>query len=801
MRFFAVLVVALGMTASAQDPPSPGKIRPTPPSNARSVYYYNGDMKVDLVVALDELEVTPPKGTGAQNLKTILPNASVQPAESGERMRVRLSAAAPNVAGLDGTAQNLRSAGYRVRAVLYAPDRVRAKDAAQVLTPQFSVKLAPGHTMDEVTGAYSVSVVQEVEFSPQIYIVQADGASLLSSLEIANALYESGIVEFATPLLNRQRSKRLIPNDTLFGNQWHLRNTSQGAAGTGAVAGNDVNIVSAWDQVTGNGVNISIVDDGLQASHVDLAANARTDVDLDINGGDNDASPQGGDSHGTAVAGVAGAVGDNGQGVTGAAFDANLIGIRLVAAPATDFQEAQGLSYLIVPPTEADRIWVSNNSWGPGDDGATLETFGPLTKMALQDGTTYGRGGRGVVYCWAAGNGRAVNDSANFDGYASSRYTIAVGASGADGNVSYYSESGSSLLVNSPSSWTNASITTTTLFNNYTTTFTGTSSATPLVSGIVALMLEANPALGWRDVQHILAETSTQIDASDPDWQTNGAGLTFNHSYGYGRIDATAAVNAATTWFDVPAEATPLTNSESVFVPIPDNNPVGISRNLAISGAANFVTEHVEVVANVTHPYRGDLKITLTAPSGMVSTLAAERPYDGNANFSNWTFTSVAHMGEDPNGTWTLNVSDNAALDVGSLSSWTIRVYGYLFTDDWDGDGILDTTEGLDDADGDGIPNYQDPDSDGDGIPDSVEFTAPEGLDPDGDSIPNYLDLDSDDDGYSDAFEYIVGTNPYDASDVPAVPLRGWPALLVLLLATGLIAFERNRVNVWVRTR
>ncbi|GMV93255.1 MAG: hypothetical protein AMXMBFR82_30330 [Candidatus Hydrogenedentota bacterium] len=794
---FAVgLILTLGSLAQAQNPPAPPFVPPD-----QKVYYYNGDMKVELVVALDELDATPPKGISTQGLKSLLPDASLRTVMGGESVRVNFGKSPATVAGLESTAQTLRSAGYAVRPVLYAPGQTGNSEAAQVLTPQFSIKVASGHTIEEIAAAHGVTIVEAIDFSPNTYVVETTDPSLLASLNTANALYESGAAEFATPLLKRQMHKRLIPDDSLFGNQWHLRNTAQGAAGAGAIAGNDVNIVTAWDQVTGAGVNIAVVDDGVEATHSDLAANARTDVDIDLNGGDNDASPEGGDSHGTSVAGVAAAVGKNATGVIGAGFEASIIGVRLLGGPANDLQEAQGLAHLINPVLETDQVWISSNSWGPLDNGSTLETFGPLTKAAIQNGAMNGRGGRGIIYTWAGGNGRLNSDYANFDGYASSRYTICVGASGANGVVSFYSESGASLLVNSPSGWANAGITTTTIGNAYTSSFGGTSSATPLVSGIVALMLEENPFLGWRDVQHILAETATQIDAGNPDWQTNGAGLTFNHTYGYGRVDATAAVTAASTWYNVPAEATPLTNAEAVATAIPDNTPAGVSRGLAVAGAANFVTEHVEVVANVTHPSRGQLKITLTSPSGMVSTLAAQRPFDSNANFSSWIFTSVAHMGEDPNGTWTLNVSDNGAGSTGSLTSWNITVHGYLSTTDQDGDGIPDTTEGLEDGDGDGLQNYQDTDSDGDTLLDADEYTAPEGLDPDGDTIPNFLDTDSDDDGFTDEYEDLVGTNPYDAGDVPAMSLRGWPVAMVALLLAGLIVLRRNQRLAPVRVR
>lgn len=797
MRYLVGIAVAVVLAVNgrvyAQNPTANGQAFSHP------IYYYNGDMKVELLLDLDALDVSPLQGISAQSLTSLLPDAALHTAPTGDTIRVDLATSASSVADLEQTAQSVGHAGYEVRAVLYAPGQVGNRDTAQVLTRQFSLKVAGGHTIEEITGAHGLAVVERIEFSPNTYVVETRSQSLLAGLNTANALYESGVAEFATPLLMRQMQKRLIPNDSLFGNQWHLRNTSQGAAGTGAIAGNDVNIVSAWDQVTGAGVNIAIVDDGLELSHSDLSGNVRTDVDIDLNDSDGDPSPEGGDSHGTSVAGVAGAVGNNASGVVGAAFDATLIGVRLIGAPANDLQEAQGAAYLVNPPLASDRVWISSNSWGPTDDGHTLETFGPLTKAALENGAMNGRGGKGIIYCWAGGNGRLNNDFTNFDGYTSSRYTISVGASGANGVVSYYSESGSSLLVNSPSSWTNAGITTTTIGNAYTSNFSGTSSATPLVSGIVALMLEKNPYLGWRDVQHILAETATQIDAANPDWQTNGAGLTFNHTYGYGRIDATAAVNAASAWYNVPVEATPLTNSESVLTVIPDNTSAGVSRGLTIAGPANFIAEHVEVVPNVIHSSRGQLKITLTAPSGMVSTLAARRSLDTNANFSNWTFTTVAHMGEDPNGVWTLNVSDNAAGSVGTLSSWNIKIYGYLSTTDQDGDGIPDTTEGLADIDGDGLQNYQDTDSDGDGLLDAVEFVAPEGLDPDGDLIPNYLDPDSDDDGYSDEFEDLVGTNPYDAGDTPSVPLRGWPVVMAVVVVSGIFVLRQNHRSVAAR--
>ncbi|MCC6694738.1 MAG: S8 family serine peptidase [Candidatus Hydrogenedentes bacterium] len=749
---------------------------------------------MNMVLSLDTLEVTSPKNGAASSraVSSILAGATAEPQAGTAALRVRLASPAADAAALETTADALRPEGYDVRPVLFGENAAPKAANAQVPTGQISVKLLAGHSLDEITSKFSVRVTETVAYSPDTYILNTEEDGLLASIEIANAVYESGIVEFATPLISRPRAKRLIPNDTLFGNQWHLRNTAQASAGSGAVAGNDVNIVSAWDEVNGEGVNIAIVDDGLEQTHNDLAANVNSDLGIDFNNNDNNPTPAPGDSHGTSCAGVAAAVGNNGQGVSGAALGATLIGVRLVALPSTDQDEADAFGYLVDPADPDDRIWISSNSWGPPDIELTAETFGPLAKLAMEDAVANGRGGRGIVFCWAGGNGREYDDDAGYDGYASSRYTIAVAASGANGLFSYYSEFGSAILVNTPSSWDNGSITTTTTGNSYTSGFSGTSSATPLAAGVIALMLEKNPFLGWRDVQHILAETSTQNNPSGAGWQTNGAGLHFNHSYGFGRVNAVDAVNAAASWINVPSEATPLANSESVVVSIPDFTPVGVTRSLALSGPADFVAEHVEITVNATHPWRGDLQFKLTAPSGTVSTLARQRIEDSADGLSNWLFTSVAHMGEDPNGTWSLNVADLADLDVGALTNWSIKVHGFIPSTDQDGDGLLDTVEGNADRDGDGSQNYLDTDSDGDSLSDAAEAAAPEGIDPDGDSIPNYLDVDSDGDGFSDEQEWVNGANPYDPLDTPSVPVGAWPVVLGLGIA-GAFALRSRR--------
>jgi kexin len=167
---------------------------------------------------------------------------------------------------------------------------------------------------------------------------------------------------------------------------------------------------------------------------------------------------------------------------------------------------------------------------------------------AFKAGVTTGRGGKGSIYMWAAGNGRSAMDNCknkkssqkkistifigNYDGYSNNRYTIPVGAIVNNGRYSSYSEPCSALYCVVPSSGgANGGIPSTSTNNQCTSSFGGTSAASPLMAGVVALMLEANPTLTWRDVQHVIAASAVKVSPSDPEWVTNGGG--FNHSHNY----------------------------------------------------------------------------------------------------------------------------------------------------------------------------------------------------------------------------------------------------------------------------
>ncbi len=448
----------------------------------------------------------------------------------------------------------------------------------------------------------------------------------------------------------------IIEQTPLFPLQWHLKNTGQ----TGGTPGADANILDAWSIATGEGVVIGIVDSSINFFHPDLNDNYNSVLSY---GGIND-----GETHGTLVAGIAVGEGDNDIGIIGAAPDATFASLFL------DFSSYNPLSH------KNQEIDIYNNSWGPLDFQERIDNLNTI-ENSIQEG----RGGLGNIYVFAAGNG-GLEDNVNYDSLANSRYTIAVGAIDHNGERSEYSTPGASLLISGYSSNENVGIISTTNINDigffpgdsingeYDTNFGGTSAAAPLVSGVIALMLEANPNLTWRDVQHILVETAELNDPDDPDWVKNGAGHDINYKYGFGGIDATAAVNAAVNWETVVEEVSLTSGLINVNSIIPDDNTVGISSSFTIEEDIDL--EWVEVVFDADHIWRADLEIVLTSPDGTESILAEQRDDDDGDDYDNWIFTSARHWGESSQGEWILNISDEKSLIEGTWNSWQINLYG-----------------------------------------------------------------------------------------------------------------------------
>jgi kexin len=643
-----------------------------PALDQESIYWYEKGVKKRAWMALDEAAIFLEKGKEAEVNQSLMIQQLHPQATITEKNNFIIYLKTPELIGKElilRTISSIRTLqGVKHASQVFYTSKEKHPETRLVLTGEIIVQFPTEYSESQISAIekeYGFEQLKSFGFSQNTFLYRV--GNTLNSLDVANHLYESGLVNYAYPNWLRGRTKRATPNDPLFPDQWHLKNTGQ----EGGTAGEDANVTSVWDTYqTSSSEVVAIVDDGLEIGHEDLTDNVIAGQSWDYVDGDSD--PTAGD-HGSSCAGVAAGRGFNGIGITGAAPFAGLVGHRLLDA-GTDANEADALT------RNSELIDIYSNSWGPSDDGSHLEGPGPLTEDALENGVTNGRGALGSIYVWAGGNGYDT-DNSNYDGYANSRYTIAVAASTNYGDRAEYSEKGANILVNAPSSGGSLEITTTDRTgvegydpSNYTNSFGGTSSASPLVSGIIALMLQANPDLTWRDVQHILIETADQNNSTDADWTTNGAGYHVNHKYGFGRVDAQAAADLALSWTSVSSE-TSIQASSSPNSAIPDNDQEGVTDTISIS--EDITAEFVEIYFTAAdHTYWGDLEITLTSPAGTESVLSESHFSRSAYVYDNWRFGSVRHFGESSQGSWTLRVRDLYAIDTGTFQSWTLIIYG-----------------------------------------------------------------------------------------------------------------------------
>ena len=469
-------------------------------------------------------------------------------------------------------------------------------------------------------------------------------------------------------------------SDPLYGCQWHLNNSGQ----LGGTDGEDINVEEVWDAGEhGAGINVAVVDNGMDYEHEDLTDNVITSQNYDyITTGSDIFDTR--YSHGTAVAGVV-AARDNTLGVRGVAPRASIYGYNLLRS-LTDLNRGDAMTRNMATTA------VSNNSWG-WPDRAGLDASPAIWEAAVESGITTGYGGKGVVYIWAAGNGALQGDDSNLDGYANHYGVTAVCAVNDRGRRSIYSEEGANLWVCGPSNDAGRpGITTTDNVDRYTDSFGGTSSAAPAVSGVVALVRATNTNLIWRDVKLILAASARKNDAANSSWQQGAFkyGSTaeryhFSHDYGFGVVDAEAAVDLAGGWTNLPPLVEQTASSTGSAVTIPDNRR-RVSSSITIGSDVEF-TEFVEINATFNAPNFRELELQLVSPSGAVSTLSPALPRDdaldcrseGDCGLvGSFRFGSARHLGENPAGTWTLRVADRVSAGTASvLSSWRLTVYGH----------------------------------------------------------------------------------------------------------------------------
>jgi subtilisin family serine protease len=425
--------------------------------------------------------------------------------------------------------------------------------APVVYTENLFVKFTDGVPQSQCTDtllSLSLDIKRPLAYAANAFFAGAPPRTGRRVFELAEELLARDDVELCHPELVRE-----ISWNGAFPQQWHLQPALIGDQEVSAHA----NVTPAWERTTGSGVVIAIVDDGVDVDHAELQSADKIVAPFNFSGQRSDnPRPAHGDDHGTACAGVACA--DGVEGAAGVAPQARLMPLRMTSLGGQD--EADVFAW--AADHGAD---VISCSWGPVDgdwwdaEDPRHDQVVPMpdaTRLAIDYAIETGRGGRGCVITWAAGNG---NESVDNDGYASYEKVIAVAACNDMGLKAPYSDFGDAIWCCFPSNNLEPSLTPgiwttdrtgadgynpgdTSLGDaagDYVNSFGGTSSACPGVAGVAALVLSVNPELTWEQVRDVLKDCCDRIDEDGGDYDGKG------HSavYGHGRVNALTAVELA----------------------------------------------------------------------------------------------------------------------------------------------------------------------------------------------------------------------------------------------------------------
>lgn len=534
-----------------------------------------------------------------------------------------------------------------------------------------------------ILSTVGLTVKHKINYARNAYFVGTPEGTGQRVFDMALTLLEQNAVEFCHPEIVRRKAQRQV-----FTQQWHLRPTTIDGRSINASA----NVEAAHELAQGDGVVIAIIDDGVDIDHEEFSRSGKVVSPRDVGRDANDSRPFfSSDNHGTACAGIACA--DGRFGASGVAPKAKLMPIRNVTALGSQ-DEADAIAW--AADHGAD---VISCSWGPQDgrwwdpDDPLHDTFAPLpdsTRMAIDYAVNTGRGGKGCVIFWAAGNG---NESVEKDGYASYEKVFAVAACNDRGRRSVYSDFGASIfcafpsndfgyaLDNHPEPLTSGIWTTDRSrglgYNpgdnrsgdaegHYTNSFGGTSSAAPGAAGVAALVLSKNPDLRWDQVGDILRRSADKIDIQSGQYN-NG------HSpfYGFGRLNSEAAVRLSIP--QEPVDTVVVTGNFNV--PIRDFETSEVQ--LAVGDERPLSAIKVEV--EIQHSYIGDLRIELVPPAdtGVSSITLHNRSGGGSDNiqriYDSGLIPGLANLnGKKASGAWELQVTDSAFRDQGRIRKFAL---------------------------------------------------------------------------------------------------------------------------------
>jgi thermitase len=317
-----------------------------------------------------------------------------------------------------------------------------------------------------------------------LHVVDLPGNA--SEKAVIERLSKNPHVKFAE--LDRLVKSNFVPNDPYFGSAWHL---------------GKVNAPAAWDLGQGSGITIAILDSGVDGSHPDLAGQ----MVPGYNFYDNNTNTTDVFGHGTAVAGVAAAASNNGVGVSGVAGQAKIMPIRV--------SDLNGWAYYST---------ITQGITYAADHGARIANAsfaGVAGSASIQNAAQYMKSKGGLVFVSAGNNGVDEN-------VAPTTTLIPVSATDEWDNRTSWSSYGSFVALSAPG------ITYTTSRGGSYQQWSGTSFSSPLAAGVAALMMSAKPSLDVGQVEKLLYASAVDIGAPGRD-----------SYYGYGRVDAGAAVKAA----------------------------------------------------------------------------------------------------------------------------------------------------------------------------------------------------------------------------------------------------------------
>ncbi|MEA5463157.1 S8 family serine peptidase [Leptothoe sp. PORK10 BA2] len=583
------------------------------------------------------------------------------------------------------------------------------------ITVQFSTGF-PLRTIDELTKELGLTREKGLAGTERTYVFRVEKTAVENPIKLANRLMRYGQVLVAEPNVVVSTAPLYRPKDQLYGQQWHL----QHQGGQGLAANSHIAAEKAWDITRGSrSVVIAVTDDAFDLNHPDLQGMGKLVAPWDLKYRDGLPMPsQNYENHGTAVAGLAVAE-ETGNGVVG-------------VAPGCSFMPIQTTGYLDDESIEQLFEWtvsqgasVISCSWSPA------AVYFPLSlrqRNAINQAATRGRNGKGCVVLFSAGNAnRPLNGKVNelgwpknalrgitewLGGFAMHPDVITVSASTSLNRKAAYSNWGKHISVAAPSNngppsmalpdvgqvetgppisgaLDGLGMTTSDRIgdtgyssSSYTSSFGGTSSACPVVAGVVGLMLSANPDLTAGDVKQILQDTADKIEDNNPDPQL---GLKYGrydnrgHSlwFGYGKVNAYKAVKAARERHLANRQLSKtIEQTSGVTLTIPSDRTAMQEAGITINQYGQV--QDIQVYVDIRHGFLGDLSIELIAPEGM-SVLLQGRTLGRQTQLrKTYTFETTPAlsllMNQGIHGRWQLKIMDHTETHQGQLLQWLLRL-------------------------------------------------------------------------------------------------------------------------------